>query len=41
MMMMMMGLNVKKEYYHRDVSFWLFRNCAGICLMRSTVAEKW
>jgi len=40
--MMMMGLNANKEYYsHRDISFWLFRNLAGICLMRSRVAEKW
>ena len=39
--MMIMGFNVNKEYYpHRDISFWLFRNSAGICLMRSRVAEK-
>jgi len=42
MMMMMMGLNVNEEYYHhREMSFWLFRNHAGIGLMRSRVAEKW
>jgi len=39
-MMMMMGLNVNEYYHHRDTSFWLFRNRAGICFTRSRVAEN-